>query len=146
MAPNPTDLITVSSIPIEIPPTKIAAAIINSAKNTRLYNTRSRTASRNVFNATTPARLISHSPQPPPLAWWHKILFQRSFHLRHRENFRARTAKLFQRDIKLILGNLHAIPIARLRRLREDRPGIRTAASRQLKQNLHPLRLHSHNF
>ena len=32
-------------------------AIISKAKSTRLYSTRSRTASRNVFQATTPTRL-----------------------------------------------------------------------------------------
>ncbi len=65
MALSPRLTMTVCSIPMEICPTATAAAIISSAKNTRLYSTRSRTASRNVFHATTPARFISRSPPPP---------------------------------------------------------------------------------
>ena len=45
---------------IEIWPTTTAEAIISSAKNTRLYSTRSRTASRKVFLATITIR--AHFP------------------------------------------------------------------------------------
>src|SRR6185437_12697704 len=63
IAERPKFTITSRSMPIEICPTRMAAPIITKAKNTRLYSTRSRTASRNVLIATGPVvALIGNSP------------------------------------------------------------------------------------
>ena len=47
--------------------------------------------------------------------------------------------------VQLFFRNLHAVTVARLRGLRNNRRRV-CAAPRQLEQNFHPLRLHPHNL
>ena len=94
IALNPRLTITICSMPIEICPTRIAAPIINSAKKTRLYSTRSRTA-REMYSTrlrrcgSFPAHVHSGCLRASIRDQVHEIFFQRGFHLRHGQYSRA---------------------------------------------------------
>jgi len=75
----------------------------------------------------------------------HKIFFQRRLYLRDRQNLRSRHAQLFDSRVHPALIHLHPVPIARACCFRQQRVAA-VHFSGQLKQNLHAVGFHSHNF